>query len=158
MVSDYGLLPLEALKETESKGGDGGGGNDTKSKDKTREAPASIREEATAEMLEAAGQAWVAPEVQDGEPHSQHSDLFSYGGVLFEVKRTGGRGGRGVGFDVPDWTYTHEKLLESRQCLKPGSLRAQALCIFSFCVHQGFILTQVLFGYRSVLIQGMAWM
>ncbi|CAN0575598.1 unnamed protein product, partial [Laminaria digitata] len=28
---------------------------------------------------------WVAPEVAEGEEHSQRSDLYSYGGVLYEV-------------------------------------------------------------------------
>lgn len=43
-------------------------------------------EMAAAAFMEAEGRAWVAPEVLDGDEYTAQSDLFSYGGVLFEVR------------------------------------------------------------------------
>lgn len=82
VVSDYGLLPIKAIERETSaavkqragsrqSGGSGGG-------------PASPAGVAGAS---AAPEDWVAPEITEGHEHSNQSDMYSYGGVLYEVRR-----------------------------------------------------------------------
>lgn len=97
MVSDYGLLPLKELEaeENSSSGRKGrrkgvrrpssaleaGEGDGSSSSTVTSVAPVAQ-----------AGAIWTAPEVVEGEPHSEQSDLYSYGGVIYEVtSRDGNR-------------------------------------------------------------------
>lgn len=74
MISDYGLLPVKHIRE-KSLGGS-----------KQRAGLPPMGADVGSEMMgTSSDDGWIAPEVADGEEHTQQSDLYSYGGVLYEV-------------------------------------------------------------------------
>lgn len=81
MVSDYGLLPVKHMTEKSLGVSKQRAGLPPASGVASDEATKAAGARATARGEEC----WVAPEVLQGEEHTNLSDLYSYGGVLFEV-------------------------------------------------------------------------
>ena len=73
---------------------------------------------------------WVAPEVYNGKPHSFHSDVFSFGLVLFAVSSV----------DEPYRGYTTEKRKQMRKedwrdpCVPPDDAPENLTCMMRECI------------------------
>lgn len=99
MVSDYGLLPVKKANDLANENLSGSkqrmsAAAASSSSAATNVAPVSTVAGAGSGVNGVGGQGagagavdrWTAPEVAiDGEEHTPQSDLFSYGGVLYEV-------------------------------------------------------------------------
>ena len=83
VVSDYGLLTMKSIREKCSSEPSFFG----KKRPKGTPPPPPPAGSGSEEAVQWRGEKepWVAPEVSAGGEHTQQSDLYSYGGVLFEA-------------------------------------------------------------------------
>lgn len=85
VISDYGLSAVKSIRD---KGSASEAGCFFGKKRSTRNVPPPAGS-GSEEVVRGRGQKeedpWVAPEVFAGGEHTQQSDLYSYGGILFEV-------------------------------------------------------------------------